>query len=219
MRRERAFCGRMPRLRKTEQNVARIVANAMRRFRGEPLTPDGEVERVAKFTLECQRDVGRRLRVPEPSFAKSVFGGRGFDSEFRQAAAPDQHPVFLAQDGEIAECETLIALESGLQPSGRSLGRARLASGPKVPRDFGECVNAGEERQIVRRDSPQHQASGLQPVCAACQGHFVGISHHPVRGRYQMQRCLAPQCTPDIGDRTPQSRRPGPRNRRRRIVR
>jgi hypothetical protein len=39
-------------------------------------------------------------------------------------------------------------------------------------RDFGECVDAREERQIVRRDPPQHEASRLQPVCAVRQGHF-----------------------------------------------
>ena len=62
-----------------------------------------------------------------------------------------------------------------LQPSGRSLGRARQASGPKVPRDFGECVNAGEERQIVRRDPSKHKASRLQPFCSVCQGHVEAV--------------------------------------------
>jgi hypothetical protein len=38
-------------------------------------------------------------------------------------------------------------------------------------RDFGERVDACEERQIVRRDPPQHEASRLQPVCAVRQGH------------------------------------------------
>jgi hypothetical protein len=38
-------------------------------------------------------------------------------------------------------------------------------------RDFGECVDASEERQIVRPDPPQHEASRLQPVCAERQGH------------------------------------------------
>jgi hypothetical protein len=33
-------------------------------------------------------------------------------------------------------------------------------------------VDASEERQIVRRDPPQHEASRLQPVCAVRQGHF-----------------------------------------------
>jgi hypothetical protein len=33
-------------------------------------------------------------------------------------------------------------------------------------------VDANEERQIVRRDPPQHEASRLQPVCAVRQGHF-----------------------------------------------
>ena len=38
-------------------------------------------------------------------------------------------------------------------------------------RDFGERVDASEERQIVRRDPAQHEASRLQPVCAVRQGH------------------------------------------------
>jgi hypothetical protein len=38
-------------------------------------------------------------------------------------------------------------------------------------RDFRECVEAGVERQIVRRDPPQHEAIRLQPVRAARQGH------------------------------------------------
>jgi hypothetical protein len=36
---------------------------------------------------------------------------------------------------------------------------------------FGECVDASEERQIIRRDPPQHEASRLQPVCGVRQGH------------------------------------------------
>jgi hypothetical protein len=39
-------------------------------------------------------------------------------------------------------------------------------------RDFGQCVDASEERQIVQRDPPQHEASRLQPARAARQGHF-----------------------------------------------
>jgi hypothetical protein len=38
-------------------------------------------------------------------------------------------------------------------------------------RDVRECVEASEERQIVRRDPPEHEASRLQPVCAVRQGH------------------------------------------------
>ena len=38
-------------------------------------------------------------------------------------------------------------------------------------RDFGERVDASEERQIVLRDPPQHEASRLQPVYAVRQGH------------------------------------------------
>jgi hypothetical protein len=33
-------------------------------------------------------------------------------------------------------------------------------------RDLGESVDAGEERQIARRDPAQHEASRLQPVRA-----------------------------------------------------
>jgi hypothetical protein len=39
-------------------------------------------------------------------------------------------------------------------------------------RDFGECVDSSEERQIARRDPPQHEASRLQPICAVRQGPF-----------------------------------------------
>src|SRR5438093_12404091 len=42
-----------------------------------------------------------------------------------------------------------------------------------MPRDFGECVEAGVERQIIRRDPPQHETSRLQPVGAVRQGHSV----------------------------------------------
>jgi hypothetical protein len=39
-------------------------------------------------------------------------------------------------------------------------------------RDLGECMDASEERQIVRSDPPQHEASRLQPLGAVRQGHF-----------------------------------------------
>jgi len=103
-----------------------------------------------------------------------VLGCRGFDHHVHQAAAPDERSVFLAQDREIAERELLIARERVLQPCGRLFGRARPASGIKILRDFGECVDASEKRQIVRRDPPQHEASRLQPVCAVRQGHREG---------------------------------------------
>ena len=70
------------------QNVARVIANATRRFGRETLAPDGGVERVAKLTLECQRDASGRLFAPEPSSANPVLGCRGFDNEVHQAAAP-----------------------------------------------------------------------------------------------------------------------------------
>ena len=38
-------------------------------------------------------------------------------------------------------------------------------------RDFGESVEAREERQIARRDATQHEAGRLQSVCAVRQGH------------------------------------------------
>src|SRR6266851_4498027 len=155
------------------QNVARVVANATRRFGRETLAPDGGVERVAELTLEGQGDASGRLFRPEPSFAKPVLGYCGFDNELHQAAAPDQRSVFLAQDREITECQLLIALENGLQKCGRLLARARPASGIKMLRDFGECVDASEERQIVRRDPAQHETSRLQPVGAVRQGHVV----------------------------------------------
>ena len=98
---------------------------------------------------------------------------RGFDHEVHHAAAPDQRSVFLAQDREVAERELLIARQSGLQPRGRLFGRARPALSPEILRDFGECVDASEERQIVRRDPAQHETSRLQPVGAVRQGHVV----------------------------------------------
>src|SRR2546427_4243515 len=48
---------------------------------------------------------------------------------------------------------------------------ARPACGIKMLRDFGECVDASDERQIVLRAPPQHEASRLQPVYAVRQGH------------------------------------------------
>ena len=56
------------------QNVARVVANATRRFGRETLAPDGGVERVAELTLECQRDASGRLFAPEPSSANPCSG-------------------------------------------------------------------------------------------------------------------------------------------------
>jgi hypothetical protein len=100
-----------------------------------------------------------------------VLGCRGFDDEVHQAAAPDQGSVFLAQDREIAERELPIARESVPQPFGRLFGRARPASGIEMPRDLGECVEASEERQIVRSDPPEDEARRLQPVGAVGQGH------------------------------------------------
>src|SRR5881409_1947242 len=94
------------------QNVARVVANATRRFGRETLAPDGRVECVAELTLECQRDASGRLFAPEPSSADPARGCRGFDNEVHHATAPDQRSVFLAQDREIAERELLIARES-----------------------------------------------------------------------------------------------------------
>jgi hypothetical protein len=37
--------------------------------------------------------------------------------------------------------------------------------------DFGEGVDASEERQIVRRDASQHEPRGLQSARAVRQGH------------------------------------------------
>src|SRR6266849_5978157 len=54
------------------QNVARVVANATRRFGRETLAPDGGVERVAELTFECQRETRGRLFAPEPSSANPV---------------------------------------------------------------------------------------------------------------------------------------------------
>src|SRR5512132_1353801 len=51
------------------QNVARVVADATRRFGRQTLAPDGGIERVAELTLECQLDVSGRAWEPEPSSA------------------------------------------------------------------------------------------------------------------------------------------------------
>src|SRR5439155_26898965 len=131
---------------------------ATRRFGRETLAPEGGVERVAELTLECQRNASRRVCATEPSSANRVLGGRGFDSEVSQAAAPDQRSVLLAQDREMAERELLIARERVLYPCFRLFGRARPAFGIQMLRDFRECVEASVERQIVRHDPSQHEA-------------------------------------------------------------
>src|SRR5205085_9488774 len=100
---------------------------------------------VAELMLVCQRDSGGRSFASEPTSANAVLGRRGFDNELRQAAAPDQRAVFLAHDREMAARVPLIARECAVQPSGRLFGRAR--PGPKILRDFGERMDAGEERQ------------------------------------------------------------------------
>src|SRR6267154_233682 len=136
------------------QNVARVVANATRRFGRETLAPDGGVKRVAEFALVCQRDASSRLWRPEPSFAKPVLGHSGFDNELHQAAAPDQRSVFLAQDREITECQLLIALENGLQKRGRLLARARPASGIRCCATLGSAwmrVKYGRSSGVIRR--------------------------------------------------------------------
>jgi len=40
----------------------------------------------------------------------------------------------------------------------RQRAPVRVRTGIKMLRDFGERVDASEERQIVRRDPPQHEA-------------------------------------------------------------
>src|SRR5262249_36925575 len=142
-----------------------------RRFARETLAPGGGVERVAELALERQRDTSGGLGAPEPSSANPALGCRRFDNEVHQATAPDQCSIFLAQDGEIAERELLRARESVLQPGGSLFGRARPACGIETLRGFGECVDAGEEGQIVRCDPPEHEARRLQAVCAVGQGH------------------------------------------------
>src|SRR5262249_47740837 len=118
----------------------------------------------------------------EPASANPVFGCHGVDNEVHYAAAPDQGSVFLAQNREIAERELFIARECVPQKCGRLFRRPRPASGIKIPRDFWECVNASEERQIVRDYPPQHEASRLQSMCAVRKGHFgVAWSSSPIR--------------------------------------
>ena len=175
MRRERVFCGRMAETTyRQQQNVARVVANATHCFGREALAPGGGVERVAEFALECQRDAGGGLGVPEPCSANPAVRCRGFDGQVRQAAAPDQHAVLLAQHREMAE-RTFITFESAVQPRHHLGGRTRPAGGIKTLRDFGKCVNAREERQIVRLDPPQHETGRLQPVRAMRQS-LIGMA-------------------------------------------
>src|SRR6516225_5349423 len=124
------------------QYVARIVANAARRFRRETPAPDVGVERIAELTFECQREPGGGVLAPEPSPANLVPGCRGLDNEVHQTTAPDQRSIFLAQDRKIAERELLIARQRVSQPCSRLFGRARPAVGIKMLRDFGKCGGA-----------------------------------------------------------------------------
>ena len=63
-RRERVFSGKIARSRKTAAERRAHSLDTPHRFGCKTLTPDGGVERVAQFTLECQRDVSGRLGVP-----------------------------------------------------------------------------------------------------------------------------------------------------------
>src|SRR4029453_8996656 len=84
------------------QNIARVVANATRRFGREALDPGGGVEGVAALTLERQPHASGRLFAAEPPSANAVLGRRRFDHEVHQAAAPDHRFVFLAPYPDIA---------------------------------------------------------------------------------------------------------------------
>ena len=95
------------------QNVARVVANATRRFGRETLAPDGGVERVAELTLEGQGGASGRLFAPERPSANPVLGCSGFDNEVHQAAAPDQCSVFLAKTAREPSANVI----KGLPPS------------------------------------------------------------------------------------------------------
>jgi hypothetical protein len=72
----------------------------------------------------------------------------------------------------------------------------RPASGIKILHDFGECVDASEERQIVRRYPPEHEASRLQPVCAVRQSHVeMVISTSFLSAEFKLRHHRSPwQC-------------------------
>ena len=71
----------------------------------------------------------------------------------------------------MAERKLLVARERPLQPCSRLFRCARSAFGIKSLSNFRQRVEAREERQIVRRDPPERQASRPQLICAAYQGH------------------------------------------------
>jgi len=133
--------------------------------------PTGKVHRIGLLRhFACADQFGLkdlRQRLGELGYIE----GRNIVIECRAAPGKWEELPGLAAElvRLIAERDLLIARENGLQPCGR-LGRARPASGIKKSRDFGECVDASEERQIVRRDPPQQEASRLQPVGAVRQG-------------------------------------------------
>ena len=103
------------RVRQT-QNVTRIIPHATRCFGRKTLAPNSGIERIAKLTLERQRDASGRLPISKPTSADPILGRRGFDNKVHQAATPDQRSVRLTQDSKIPKRELLIAFESGLQP-------------------------------------------------------------------------------------------------------
>src|ERR1700730_336760 len=95
---------------------------------GEPLAPDGGVERVAELTLEGQGHAGGRLFAPEPPPPNPVLGRGWVDDHVPQGATPHQPALLLAQDREVAERELLVARERVPQPCGCLFGRARPAA-------------------------------------------------------------------------------------------
>jgi hypothetical protein len=95
------------------KDIARVVANATRRFGRETLAPDGRIERVAELRLEGQRDHRGRGFAAELSLTHPVLRCRSLNSEICQTAAPDQCSVFLPQNRETAERKLLITCECG----------------------------------------------------------------------------------------------------------
>jgi hypothetical protein len=164
------------------QYVARIVANALRRFGRKTLAARRRGRRCSPARI-------RRSARPQPARPPdrtSLCDARVRMSRLRQrgplsrsARSRLRLPSAEPRDSRARAAHSLRVCVP--QKCGRFSGRARPASGIKIPRDFGECVNASEERQIVRNHPAQHEASRFQPVCVVRQGHLRDASAAPDR--------------------------------------
>lgn len=107
---------------------------------------------------------GACARTNHPQ-ANSVLRRCGLDSEVRQAAASDQHAILLVQDREKADAELFIALQNGLHPFDRFLGRARPTAeemGLIVP--LGEWALRQPCREAMSWPNDVRVAVNLSPV-------------------------------------------------------